>query len=167
MAATYEKMATTTASGSSTNVTFTSISGAYTDLVLIISNVTSQIDNVGIRLNSDTGTNYSRTILSANGTAVNGNRGTNDSYLYTMYKDTAGGNPVMSIMQFQNYSNSTTYKNVLVRQQTDSSGTKGTLAMVGLWRATPAAITNISITSLNANFNSGSIFTIYGILKAA
>jgi hypothetical protein len=167
MASTYEKIATTTASGSSTNVTFSSISGSYTDLVLIIANVTAQIDNVGVRLNSDTGTNYSRTILSGNGSSAAGNRGFNDTYLYTMYKDTAGGDPVMSIMQFQNYSNSTTYKNVLVRQETNSSGTKGAMGMVGLWRATPAAITNISITSLNANFNSGSTFTIYGILKAA
>ena len=167
MASTYEKIATTTASGSSTNVTFSSISGSYTDLVLIIANVTSQIDNVGIRLNSDTGSNYSRTILSGNGTSAAGNRGTNDTYLYTMYKDTVGGDPVMSIMQFQNYSNSTTRKNVLLRQVTNSSGTKGVMTMVGVWRATPAAITNISITSLNANFNSGSTFTLYGILKAA
>ena len=166
MAGTYEKIETTTASGSSTNVTFSSISGSYTDLVLIVANVTAQIDNVGIRLNSDTASNYSRTLLSANGTSVNGNRGFNDTYLYTMYKDTAGGNPVMAIMNFQNYSNSTIYKTVLTRTGTDSSGTKGTLSMVGVWRNT-SAITNISITSLNANFNSGSTFTIYGILKAA
>jgi hypothetical protein len=166
MALTYQKIATTTANGSSTNVTFSSISSSYTDLVLIVANVTAQIDNVGIRLNSDTGNNYSRTIITGNGSTASSSRGTNDSYLYTMYKDTAGGDPVMSIMQFQNYSNSTTYKTVLIRQETNSSGTKAAQAIVGVWRATPAAITNISITSLNANFNSGSTFTIYGI-KAA
>ena len=162
---TYTPIATTTASGSSTNVTFSSISGSYTDLVLIIANVTAQIDNVAITLNSDTGSNYSRTILNGNGSTASSNRNNNQSYLYTMYKDTAGGDPVMSISQFQNYSNSTTYKTVLTRQETNSGGTKSVQAMVSLWRST-SAITSISINSGNANFNSGSTFTLYGILAA-
>jgi hypothetical protein len=162
MTATYEKIATTTASGSSTNVTFSSISGSYTDLVLIIANITAQIDNVGITLNSDTGSNYSRTVLQGNGSTATSARGNNQTYLYTMYKDTAGGDPAMSISQFQNYSNSTTYKTILTRQETNSSGTKSVQAMASLWRST-SAITNISINSGNANFNSGATFTIYGI----
>jgi hypothetical protein len=162
---TYEPIATTTASGSSTNVTFSSISGSYTDLVLIIANVTAQIDNVGITLNSDTGSNYSRTLINGNGSTATSTRGSNQTYLYTMYKDTAGGDPVMSISQFQNYSNSTTYKTILTRQETNSSGTKSVQAMVSLWRST-SAITSISINSGNANFNSGSTFTLYGITAA-
>jgi hypothetical protein len=163
--ATYEPIATNTASGSSTNVTFSSISGSYTDLVLIIANVTAQIDNVGITLNSDTGSNYSRTILNGNGSTATSSRNSNQTYLYTMYKDTVGGDPAMSISQFQNYSNSTTYKTVLTRQETNSSGTKSVQAMVSLWRST-SAITSISINSGNANFNSGSTFTLYGISAA-
>jgi hypothetical protein len=162
MTSTYEKIATATASGSSTNVTFSSISGSYTDLVLIIANITAQIDNVGITLNSDTGSNYSRTVLQGNGSTASSARGSNQTYLYTMYKDTAGGDPAMSISQFQNYSNSTTYKTILTRQETNSSGTKAVQAMASLWRST-SAITNMSINSGNANFNSGATFTIYGI----
>jgi hypothetical protein len=162
---TYTPIATTTASGSSTNVTFSSISGSYTDLVLIIANVTAQIDNVAITLNSDTGSNYSRTILNGNGSTASSSRNSNQTYLYTMYKDTAGGDPVMSISQFQNYSNSTTNKTVLTRQETNSGGTKSVQAMVSLWRST-SAITSISINSGNANFNSGSTFTLYGIAAA-
>jgi hypothetical protein len=162
MTSTYEKIATATASGSSTNVTFSSISGSYTDLVLIIANITAQIDNVGITLNSDTGSNYSRTVLQGNGSTASSARGSNQTYLYTMYKDTAGGDPAMSISQFQNYSNSTTYKTILTKQETNSSGTKAVQAMASLWRST-SAITNISINSGNANFNTGATFTIYGI----
>ena len=162
---TYTPIATTTAGGSSTNVTFNSISGSYTDLVLVIANVTAQIDNVAITLNSDTGSNYSRTIINGNGSTASSSKNSNQSYLYTMYKDTAGGDPVMSISQFQNYSNSTAYKTVLTRQETNSSGTKAIQAMVSLWRST-SAITSISINSGNANFNSGSTFTLYGITAA-
>jgi len=163
--ATYEPIATTTAGGSSTNVTFNSISGGYTDLVLVISNVTAQIDNMGITLNSDTGSNYSRTIMQGYGSTKSSSKNNNQTYLYTMYKDTSGGNPVMSISQFLNYSNSTTYKSVLTRQETDSGGTKSVQAMASVWRST-SAITSISINSGNANFNSGAIFTLYGILVA-
>lgn len=162
---TYEPIATTTAGGSSTNVTFNSISGSYTDLVLVIANVTAQIDNVGITLNSDTGSNYSRVIAQGNGSTKSSSKNNNQTYLYTMYKDTAGGNPAMSISQFLNYSNSTTYKTVLTRQETNSSGTKSVQVMLSVWRST-SAITSISINSGNANFNSGATFTLYGIAAA-
>jgi len=162
---TYELIATTTAGGSSTNITFNSISGSYTDLVLIIASVTAQIDNVGITLNSDTGSNYSRTIMQGNGSTKSSSKNNNQTYLYTMYKDTAGGDPVMSISQFLNYSNSTTYKSVLTRQVTNSSGTKSAQSILSVWRSN-SAITSISINSGNANFNSGATFTLYGIAAA-
>jgi hypothetical protein len=162
---TYSPIATTTATGSSTNVTFNSISGSYTDLVLVIANVTAQIDNVGITLNSDTGSNYSRVILQGNGSTASSNKNSNQTYLYTMYKDTAGGDPVMSTTQFLNYSNSTTYKSVFTRQETNSSGTKAVQAIASVWRST-SAITSISINSGSANFNSGATFTLYGIAAA-
>lgn len=162
---TYEPITTTTASGSSTNITFTSISGSYTDLILVIANVTAQIDNVAITLNSDTGSNYSRITFNGNGSTVSTSKNNNQSYLYTMYKDTAGGDPVMSISQFFNYSKSTTYKTVLTRQETNSSGAKAVQAMASIWRSN-SAITTISINSGNANFNSGATFTLYGIASA-
>jgi hypothetical protein len=162
---TYEPIATTTATGSSPNVTFNTISGSYTDLMLVIANVTAQIDNVGIILNSDTGSNYSRVILQGNSSTASSSKNSNQTYLYTMYKDTAGGDPVMSISQFLNYSNSTTYKSVFTRQETNSSGTKSVQAIASVWRST-SAITSISINSGNANFNSGSTFTLYGIAAA-
>jgi len=59
--ATYEPIATTTVSGSSTStVTFSSISGTYTDLV-IIGNLGSQTTNAFpyLQFNGDTGSNYS------------------------------------------------------------------------------------------------------------
>jgi hypothetical protein len=166
MALTYEKIATTTASGSSTNVTFSSISGSYTDLVLIIANVTAQIDNLGITLNGDTGNNYARTLIYGDGSTAASFANRSGAFLYTMYKDTIAGDPAMSISQFQNYSNTTTKKSVLTRQETNSSGTKAVQALASLWSNT-SAITSISINSGSANFNSGSTFTLYGILKAA
>ncbi len=63
------------------------------------------------------------------------------------------------IQQYQNYSNTTTYKTVLSRC---SNPTGGTLAVAGLWRST-AAITSITLTPTAGNWLSGSTFTLYGI----
>ena len=53
MTATYEKIATTTLGSSQASVTFSSISGSYTDLVLISdSTVASGSDGVRLRFNS-------------------------------------------------------------------------------------------------------------------
>jgi hypothetical protein len=71
----------------------------------------------------------------------------------------------MSTTQFLNYSNSTTYKSVFTRQETNSSGTKAVQAIASVWRST-SAITSISINSGSANFNSGATFTLYGIAAA-
>jgi hypothetical protein len=71
----------------------------------------------------------------------------------------------MNIMQIMNYSNATTNKTVIARQNTGGSAS-GAAAHVGLWRNT-AAITAITIICYNGiNFVSGSTFTLYGI-KAA
>jgi len=67
--ATYEPIATTTVSNSSTStVTFSSISGTYTDLI-IIGNLGSETTNAFpyLQFNGDTGSNYSYTQLYGNG----------------------------------------------------------------------------------------------------
>jgi hypothetical protein len=74
------------------------------------------------------------------------------------------------IYQIMNYSNTTTYKTSLTRQNTvDAADYNGTLTAVGLWRST-SAITSVAIQLTRGgsayNFTSGSIFTLYGI-KAA
>jgi hypothetical protein len=68
------------------------------------------------------------------------------------------------LTSIQNYSNTTTYKSVLSRTNNAATETK---AVVGLWRATPAAITTIDVGTGGANtFQTGSTFTLYGIKGA-
>lgn len=161
---TYTPIATTTVSGSSTtSVVFNSISG-YTDLV-VISNLTgSQIIDPGIQFNGDTGTNYSNTILSGNGSTVSSNVNTSVSYVRMdegAYLTTS--NPNIYITQIMNYSNSTTYKTVLGRNNNAATGVD---AIVSLWRNT-AAITSVNVYVRGAGyFVAGSTITVYGIAAA-
>ena len=161
MTATYEKIATTTLGSSSATVDFTSISGSYTDLILIINCTTaSGGDDLYIRVNSDTGSNYSLTQMSGDGSSTSSTRRTNFSRFMAdnSYPSTTEG--FNQIVHFINYSNTTTYKTFLSRANR-ANHTTGTT--VGLWRST-SAITSINLLLAGAlSFASGSTFTIYGI----
>jgi hypothetical protein len=63
MTATYEKIATSTLGSTASDVTFSSISGSYTDLVLIVNETCSTGSGLNVQFNSDTGSNYSSTYM--------------------------------------------------------------------------------------------------------
>lgn len=161
MAVTYSQIATTTANGSVSSITFSSISGSYTDLI-IIQNSKGAATTAGtwLRLNSDTGTNYSRTRILGDGSSASSGRQNNETAIQGDSPQNEWGT---SIWQINNYSNATTYKTVLWR---DNSNTY-VAAQVGLWRST-SAITSITLSTNSSatNFASGSTFSLYGI-KAA
>jgi len=165
---TYEPIESKVLASTATDVTFISIPSTYTDLVLVCSiqmngsqaNAFVAVGNGSI----DTGANYSYTILSGNGSTATSVRDSNDTrgFFFTnnSYPQTTNRN--MTVMNFQNYSNTTTYKTVLIRSGNSALGTD---AEVGLWRST-SAINRIKVYPTNNAFEVGSTFTLYGI-KAA
>jgi hypothetical protein len=165
MATTYEPIATTTLSSAQSSVTFSSISGSYTDLVLVMNYFSSTSEWPMIQFNSDTATNYSFTEMYGNGSSANSVRQSSVSGIwvgYGAYSPAGTTNPGTIIINIQNYANTTTYKTTLSR----SNSTNGVEATVGLWRST-SAINQIVIKHQTATtYASGSTFTLYGI-KAA
>jgi len=162
MTVTYEKIATTTLGTAAGSTTFTSISGSYTDLVLVmnLTGVSTGGYAAGVQFNSDTGSNYSTTNLYGSGSSAVSTRtsGANIAYIYGT--DVGIANAISTnITNFQNYSNTTTYKTFLTRSGQAGSGT---MANVGLWRST-SAITSIKIEIFTGTFSIGSMFTLYGI----
>jgi hypothetical protein len=163
MASTYEKIATTTLGSATATVTLSSIPATYTDLVVIMNMSFPSSGGDGyLRFNSDTGTNYSYTQTYGVGTSVSSNGNSNVNYIRSHNcVATAGTNN--AILQINNYANTTTNKTVLIRS---SDANYISLMAVGLWRNTNA-ITSLTFSNDGGvNFNSGSTFTIYGILKA-
>ena len=163
MAVTYEPIATTTLSSNQASVTFSSISGSYTDLVLVTSAKSSAGDaEINMQLNDDTGSNYSFTYVGGNGSSALSGRGSSQTRLAPV--EMSDVNYQMGIVNFLNYSNTTTYKTMLSTRQNLTSGT--VFKFVNLWRST-SAITKIYLYNASgANFVSGSTFSLYGI-KAA
>ena len=163
MPSTYTPIATTTVSGSTTNqVDFTSISGSYTDLRLVVNGFTvTSTDNLLLRINSDTGSNYSQTQVYGDGTSAGSTRTTNRSSIYFTAWGNISTTPHLWTTDLLNYSNTTTYKSMLFREADNQNATG---ASVALWRST-SAINQVQISCTNAGrtFNVGSTFTLYGI----
>jgi hypothetical protein len=164
--ATYVPIATTTLGSATGSYTFSSIPQTYTDLVLVAQPIASAGVDLELRFNGDSGTNYSCTQLTGTGSSAISGQFSNSTQLRVDkygYINTSIG--TMDIVNFMNYSNTTTYKTVLSR--TGNAG-QGTDAVVGLWRST-AAITSIVLypgATSGATFSAGSTFTLYGIASA-
>jgi hypothetical protein len=164
MPATYEPIATTTLGSAATTVSFTSIPGTYTDLVLVTSiKATSADTNQFMRFNSDSSTNYSQTNLYGTGTSalsfIQSSQDKINSVL-SGYLVTSQNSP--GIYNIMNYSNTTTFKTMISRFSNSSVIAQ---SEVSLYRST-SAITSIEIFTTPDSFAVGSTLTLYGILKA-
>lgn len=167
MTATYDCIATTTLGSDTASVTFSSISGSFTDLVLVVRTSTSTNANRALQMtfNNDTGTNYSVTRLYGDGTTASSDRFTNQAFIDAGFMPGSNGTDKgTAIIQIMNYSNTTTNKTVLDRWESEASasGSRYTAGLVGLWRST-SAINEIDLLMTTGNLTSGSTFTLYGI----
>jgi len=164
---TYTPIATTTLGSAQASVTFSSISGSYTDLIIVTNtgvasggggSIYVQVGNGSV----DTGSNYSYTYLQGDGSTAESGRSSNLTAARTMR--TTGTTVVANgSLHLMNYSNTTTYKTMLSRGNVASGLV---IALVNLWRST-SAINVITMTDESGrNFVTGSTFTLYGIAAA-
>lgn len=164
---TYTQIASTTLGSSAASVTFSSIPSTYTDLVIVsfAANTAVNANGMGIRFNSDTATNYSKTYLYGDGTSAVSGRGTSQTNIsISNLPISSSGAFATTVTNIQNYSNATTYKTVLSRGGGANTGNL-VIAYVGLWRST-AAISTIDLINDSGSFITGSTFNLYGITAA-
>jgi hypothetical protein len=158
---TYTPIATTTVSGTSTSsVSFSSFSG-YTDLILVINGSVGSNCGLQMKFNSDSGSNYSFTRITGDGSSATSDRSSNATFMELGYYLSTAQN--MNVIHIMNYSNSTTYKTVLNRASANTANI-GAQAYAELWRST-AAITSLAVTA-SGNYSNGTTFTLYGIAAA-
>ena len=165
MATTYEAIQTTTLGSASALITFSSIPATYTDLILVLDSIQSAAPAkwCTVQFNSDTGSNYSWTVLAGNGTTASSGR-----YAYTYLpigvNTSTNASRQAVITSIMNYSNTTTYKTLLSRANNASLYVE---AIVGLWQNTSAINRiDVSLEFGAQTFAVGSTFTLYGILAA-
>jgi hypothetical protein len=162
---TYTQIASTTLGSAASSVTFSSIAGTYTDLVIVVqAAVTTGSVALRMQFNSDTGANYSSTWITGNGSAASSSRTSGTTYM--KIDENTGMNTTLgqglNIINVMNYANATTFKTALTRPNRADLGVD---AFVGLWRST-AAINSITLLTSSSTFVSGSTFNLYGISAA-
>jgi hypothetical protein len=157
MPSTYTPIATTTLGSNAGSVTFSSVPSIYTDIIAVCNIKLSSASTIYTQVNADNGNNYSKTSLEAENGAVTSSRNSNiNSPLFGYSADTNNfGN---TIINYQNYSNTTTNKTFIGR----GNYIGFVVASVALWRNT-AAINEIKILG---SFATGSSFTLYGVKSA-
>jgi hypothetical protein len=158
--ATYIPIATTTLGSGVASYTFGSISSAYTDLRLVMLIYSQNGYAPWVQFNGDTGTNYSLTQMFGSGSTTGSNRITNGTNIYLGEAFNTGFYPYF--VDFQNYSNTTTYKTCLWRASTPLNYVQ---QGVGLWRNT-AAISSIKIGVDVGTLVTGCTLSLYGIAAA-
>ena len=171
---TYTLISSNVLTTTAASVTFTAIPSTYTDLVLRISartNANVSNDNFRITFNSDSGSNYSITRITGNGSTAVSNRLSNQTSgrAGAIDGNTATSSTFGSVeIYIPNYlvSANKPYSSTAASEQNATAAQIDGIA--GLWRNT-AAITSISIESNNLNVPtdgyivSGSSFYLYGI----
>jgi hypothetical protein len=164
MPSTYTPIATYTVPDTTTiTVTFSSIPSTYTDLIMVcyFPSKSSSSETMLVRVNGDSGTNYSS--LRIEGTGSSAISGTTANSTYAAVSG-GGINTTISniILNFQNYSNTTTFKTILNRFNQPAVSTSAT---VSTWRST-AAINSILVQGTAGYLGINSVVSLYGI-KAA
>lgn len=168
MPATYESLASTVVSGTSTQtISFTSISNAYTDLVIVLNCLgINGTGAVRVQFNSDTGANYSTTVLYADASpSVQSTATFSQSYMQL----NAGYNvsatiPSLFKIDIFNYAGSTN-KSIFSQASIYNPGSGAATAVSGLWRNT-SAISSVQLVTSGNYFVADTTATLYGIKKA-
>jgi hypothetical protein len=169
----YESIATS--AGGSVTITLSSIPSTYQHLQLRamvrVASGASGNDDLGVRLNSDTGSNYSWHWVGALGSTAYSDNGVTQTSMQVRDMlprngSTAGIYGVL-ILDILDYKDTTKYKTIRTFGGVDQNG-NGTIALnSGLWQST-SAVTSISIfdRSTTYTFTSDSSFALYGIKGA-
>ena len=162
MAITFTRIASTTLGSGQSNITFSSITQSYTDLILhVFCTTTGTPKATNFQYNGFSTNQYSRIGMYANGTVAEGYSNDNLPYALTGSGDTY---PVAATVHIFDYTNTAQNKMTLVYSSDSGNGAVGTT----VYRLKQnAAITDIVFTSNGGGvIGAGSIITIYGVLKA-
>lgn len=168
----YESIATLTAAGGETSVTFSSIPSTYASLQIRYQarRGASGVGVVILQPNGDTtGANYAYHYLRGTGSAVSafGTTGTAGMYL-DQFSGTNYPASGVGIIDIHDYASTTKAKTVRSFGGFDDNGTLSISRIQlssGLWTQT-TAISSIVLTFAGDTLNAGSVFSLYGIKGA-
>jgi hypothetical protein len=156
---TYTPLANLTLGSTASSVTFGSIPATYRDLI-VVWNGTVTASGAQLRFNGDSTSNYSYVSMQGSASGAQSFSGT-ISFALTTMTGYVSGNRGQVIAQIMDYSATDKHKTVLARH--DGNNAAETTATASRW-ANTAAITSVVVVNTGGNFNSGSTFSLYGVI---
>ena len=147
------------------SVTFSSIPGTYTDLLLEIEAQNDWASNntqfAKLQYNSDTAANYSRTRVSGDGTSAASYGGANETGHFV---DGPTGNTAtamgLGFVHLLSYASTSVYKTALMR---GSDALSFVIASANLWRSTAAITSILVLPGQGTVWKAGSTFRLWGV----
>lgn len=169
----FESIATASGSGSSNTITFSSIPSTYKHLQVRLLGKSTGAGTGGVqmlvRLNSDTGSNYSFHYIRAEGTTVAAGGGaTNGSIewngVYPLSGATQANMMGTGIIDIIDYASTSKYKTVRGFHGWNGNTVDNGWVILnsGLWQST-SAINSVSVIINSGSWTSDSTFALYGI----
>jgi hypothetical protein len=161
---TYKPLATMTLTATATSVTFSSISQAYRDLILVCDGLkiaSAGTCQVAVQVNNITTSTYTQVHMGGNGSATNSTANTL-TWIAPTNPDAidSTGNPANFKIDFLDYSVTDKHKSGVYRYNKTN-----TYVIAGAFRVPiTAAITTIKVFPTADTFAIGGSFTLYGIV---
>ena len=153
-------------SGGSSTITFSSIPSTYTHLQIRGIARTATNVSLGLRFNSDTGSNYSRHYLNGNGTSAAAGGGASSTSAYAGTTATLASAFGANVIDILDYKDTNKYTTVRTLSGGDNNGSGFVQFMSGSWRNTNA-VTSIDIIQVDGDsFTQYTTFALYGIKGA-
>lgn len=171
----YESIQTVTLGSAQSSITFSSIPSTYTHLqIRAIARSTiagTNADNIALRINGDTGNNYTTHALRGSNLTATASAFTSLGYGYLPSTSPSSGNlastfcgAVVDLLDYRNTNKTKVLRTLSGFDENNSSGNSGAaniqLSSV-LWNST-SAVTSIEFTN-SGNFAQYSSFALYGI----
>ena len=172
----FESIATVTVGGGgASSIEFTSIPATYQHLqvrwILQSNRGTYATDNLYIRLDGDTGTNYASHRLRGDGATAAAFNGTSQAQVYgagVIGTTQQANNFGAGVMDILDYASASKNKTLRIFAGKDNNGTYAGVGgyvnlISGLYFATPAAVSSITVIANNGNLQEHSTAALYGI----
>jgi hypothetical protein len=167
----YDSLATVTLSANTASIEFAGIPSGYKHLqirYLSRSSRAATTDSVSIRFNSDTGSNYARHYLYGDGATASAGASTSQTSSNIGTQSAASATASIfgvGVIDVLDYASANKNKTVRCLSGADLNGSGDIQLSSGLYFATPAAITSITLLAQggSANFVQYSSFALYGV----
>jgi hypothetical protein len=170
----YDSLATVTLSASAASIDFAGIPSGYKHLQIRVmmrsTTASTGTDDMWLRFNSDTGSNYSRHILQGDGASASAGANTSQTRIpfgNSIPRANSAANvfgvAVIDILDYTSTSKNKTVRGLYGANENTTSTDFRIGLNSGLYFATPAAITSITLLPEANNFAQYSSFALYGV----